>query len=57
MNPVFFNKQSALRNWFVKNHAKETELIVGFFKVGTGKQSITWPESVDEALCLLLYRI
>ncbi len=26
-------------------------LLVGFRKVGSGKPSITWPQSVDEALC------
>ena len=34
-----------------KNSAAKLELVVGFYKVGSGKQSITWPESVDEALC------
>ena len=28
-----------------------TELVVGFHKRATGKPSMTWPESVDEALC------
>jgi uncharacterized protein YdeI (YjbR/CyaY-like superfamily) len=35
----------------MKNYKTANELLVGFYKVGTGKQSITWPESVDEALC------
>jgi len=43
--------QSAFRKWLEKNHDKETELLVGFYKVSCGKQSITWSESVDEALC------
>lgn len=34
-----------------KNHAKQTELLVGFYKVGSGKPSMTWSQSVDEALC------
>jgi uncharacterized protein YdeI (YjbR/CyaY-like superfamily) len=34
-----------------KNHKKETELLVGFYKVGSGKPSMTWSQSVDEALC------
>ncbi|MBV4358383.1 YdeI/OmpD-associated family protein [Pinibacter aurantiacus] len=49
--PVFFEKKSDFRKWLQKNHKKETELLVGFYKVGSGKPSITWPESVDEALC------
>ena len=34
-----------------RHHASEKELWVGFYKKGSGKPSITWPESVDEALC------
>ena len=49
--PVFFEKKSDFRKWLQKNHKKETELLVGFYKVGSGKASMTWPESVDEALC------
>jgi uncharacterized protein YdeI (YjbR/CyaY-like superfamily) len=51
MKPQFFAKQSDFRKWLQKNHQKETELLVGFYKVGSGKPSITWPQSVDEALC------
>ncbi len=36
---------------FEENHNKQTELLVGFYKVGSGKPSITWSQSVDEALC------
>ncbi|MDP3683442.1 MAG: YdeI/OmpD-associated family protein [Ignavibacteria bacterium] len=51
MKPIFFAKQSDYRKWFEKNHKKETELVVGFYKVDSGKPSITWSQSVDEALC------
>ena len=51
MEPVFFAKKSDFRKWLQKNHIKETELLVGFYKVGSGKPSITWSQSVDEALC------
>ncbi len=51
MNPIFFKKQSDLRKWFEKNAEKETSLLVGYYRVATGKPSITWPQSVDEALC------
>jgi uncharacterized protein YdeI (YjbR/CyaY-like superfamily) len=50
--PVFFNSPEALRRWFARNAAAEAELIVGYMKRGTGVASITWPESVDEALCV-----
>ena len=49
--PLFFASGQELRAWFVDNHATETEVLVGFWKVGTGRPSITWSESVDEALC------
>lgn len=51
MNPTFFPDSSAFRHWFEKNYKTETELIVGFYKVGSGKPSMTWSRSVDEALC------
>src|SRR6185436_16143640 len=51
MAPTFFSKQSDFRKWLHKNHKKETELLVGFYKVGSGKSSMTWSQSVDEALC------
>jgi uncharacterized protein YdeI (YjbR/CyaY-like superfamily) len=51
MAPTFFAKQSDFRKWLQKNHKRETELLVGFYKVGSGKPSMTWSQSVDEALC------
>lgn len=51
MSPTFFAKQSEFRKWLHKNHKLETELLVGFYKVNSGKPSITWSQSVDEALC------
>ena len=51
MTPVFFKTPVDFRNWLEKNYKSENELLVGFYKKGSGKQSITWPESVDEALC------
>jgi uncharacterized protein YdeI (YjbR/CyaY-like superfamily) len=51
LKPTFFKTQADLRKWFEKHHAKEQELLVGFYKKDSGKASITWPESVDEGLC------
>lgn len=51
MEPHFFKTPADFRKWLDKNHAKEKELLVGFYKTGSGKPSITWPESVDQALC------
>lgn len=47
----FFQSPAAFRRWLRANHAKRQELWVGFLKKETGRPSITWPESVDEALC------
>ena len=49
--PVFFASAGAFRAWLERHAARAQELIVGFHKVGSGKASLTWPESVDEALC------
>jgi uncharacterized protein YdeI (YjbR/CyaY-like superfamily) len=51
MTPLFFADQLAFRAWLERNHATKTELVVGFHKVATGKPSMTWSESVDQALC------
>jgi len=47
----FFKTPAAWRAWLAAHHRRATELTVGFYKRGSGKPSITWPESVDEALC------
>jgi uncharacterized protein YdeI (YjbR/CyaY-like superfamily) len=52
INPVFFPAPAALRDWFADHHATATELIVGYHRVGSGIPSVTWPESVDEALAV-----
>jgi uncharacterized protein YdeI (YjbR/CyaY-like superfamily) len=51
MEPAFFATSADFRAWLEANHKKAAELLVGFYKVGSGKPSITWPQSVDEALC------
>ena len=48
--PRFFRNAAAFRRWLEKNHDRAGELLVGFYKVGSGRPSMTWPESVDEAL-------
>ena len=47
---TFFMTPADLRRWFAKHHATEDVLWVGFYKKESGQPSITWPESVDEAL-------
>lgn len=51
MKPTFFATQSEFRAWLKKNHKKAQEVLVGFYKKDSSKPSITWPQSVDEALC------
>ena len=51
MKPVFFATPAEFRRWLERHHASETELLVGFYKKDSGRPSITWPESVNEALC------
>jgi uncharacterized protein YdeI (YjbR/CyaY-like superfamily) len=52
MEPTFFRAPEQLRRWFARHHATKAELWVGYYKKDSGKPSITWPESVDEALCV-----
>jgi uncharacterized protein YdeI (YjbR/CyaY-like superfamily) len=49
--PEFFPSAEHFRRWLSENHRHADELWVGFYKKATGKASLTWPESVDEALC------
>jgi uncharacterized protein YdeI (YjbR/CyaY-like superfamily) len=51
VTPKFFKTPSAFHKWLEAHHASSKELWVGFYKKKSGKPSITWPESVDEALC------
>jgi len=52
LKPKFFRTAADFGTWLEKNHAAATELWVGFYKKDSGKPSITWPESVDQALCV-----
>ena len=51
MRPRFFATPDKWRAWLERHHASAAELWVGFHKRDSGRPSITWPESVDEALC------
>lgn len=51
MEPIFFETPADFRAWLEEHHADRSELLVGFHKKGTGRPSLTWPESVDQALC------
>lgn len=49
---VYFDSPAAFRRWLEAHHASADELLVGFHKAHTGRPTLTWPESVDEALCV-----
>ena len=49
--PTFFPNSETFRDWLTANSSSRDELLVGFRKVGSGVPSISWPESVNEALC------
>jgi uncharacterized protein YdeI (YjbR/CyaY-like superfamily) len=51
MEPIFFETPAEFRAWLEEHHTDETELLVGFHKKGTGRPSMTWAESVGQALC------
>jgi uncharacterized protein YdeI (YjbR/CyaY-like superfamily) len=51
LKPKFFRTPADFGTWLEKNHETATELWVGFYIKDSGKPSITWPESVDQALC------
>jgi uncharacterized protein YdeI (YjbR/CyaY-like superfamily) len=51
VKPIFFATAGELRDWLERNHATATELLVGFYKKGSAKPSITWQQLVDEELC------
>ncbi len=48
---TYFEDPASLREWFEQHHDTERELILGYYKVATGRASVTWSESVDQAIC------
>jgi uncharacterized protein YdeI (YjbR/CyaY-like superfamily) len=51
MEPLYFSSSADWRAWLEANHGKETSLVVGMHRAKSGKPSMTWSQSVDEALC------
>ena len=51
MEPRFFASPAELRAWLAEHHASVAELWIGFYKKGSGRGRITYPEALDEALC------
>lgn len=50
-SPTFFATAADFRRWLEANHQAAPELLVGFWKKGSSKPSIDWPQARDEALC------
>jgi len=48
---AFFATQEDFRKWLEMNHETANELMVGYYKVKSGKPSMSWSQSVDQALC------
>jgi uncharacterized protein YdeI (YjbR/CyaY-like superfamily) len=48
---TFFPTEADFRRWLELNHESADELLVGFWKKGSGKRSIDWPRGRDQALC------
>lgn len=51
MDPIFFATPADFRAWLEENHQTAEEVVVGYYKKKAGKPSMTWSESVDQALC------
>lgn len=51
MEPIFFPTPEEFRAWLEENHQTADEIMVGFYKKKAGKPSMTWAQSVDQALC------
>jgi uncharacterized protein YdeI (YjbR/CyaY-like superfamily) len=51
MDAIFFGSPSEFRAWLADNHARMSELLVGFYKKDSGKKGITYSQALDEALC------
>jgi uncharacterized protein YdeI (YjbR/CyaY-like superfamily) len=49
--PRFFATPAKFREWLAVHHGSARELWVGYYRKASGRPSITWSESVDEALC------
>lgn len=50
-DPLFFASAYEFGDWLEAHHQKLTEQWIGFYKVKSGRPSMSWSESVDQALC------
>jgi uncharacterized protein YdeI (YjbR/CyaY-like superfamily) len=54
MNITYFKDKFEFRKWLQNNYESEKEIIVGLYKVKSGKMNMSWSEFVDQALCFVL---
>lgn len=50
-SPIFFSSPAKFREWLESHSSTACEVVVGYVKTHTGRAAMTWPQSVDEALC------
>jgi uncharacterized protein YdeI (YjbR/CyaY-like superfamily) len=50
-HPLFFATPADLRAWFEANHARVSEVWIGYYKRESGRSGVTYRQAVDEALC------
>ena len=50
-NPTFFAEAAHFRAFLEEHHTSADYLWVGYYKKASKKPSVTWEETVDEALC------
>ncbi|MBK8503212.1 MAG: YdeI/OmpD-associated family protein [Saprospiraceae bacterium] len=48
---VYAANRDEWRKWLAKNHLSEKEVRLIYYKKGTGKDSVTYRESLEEAIC------
>lgn len=51
MKPRFFKSGADFRAWLERNHSRQSELLVGFYKTTSGRGGITYRQALDQALC------
>ena len=49
---IFFESPEELRDWLDAHHETADELWVGYHRKATGRPTVSWPQAVDEALCV-----
>lgn len=49
--PTFFPASVDFRAWLEEHHTTTDHLWVGYYKKATKRPSVTWEDTVDEALC------